>query len=93
VLVRQLDAAALAWALRGERLPLPESYFRVRPGHSDAVTDGGRSSCDARRATVSRVEPFGRETPLGVLDRCELDPREGFVGIVDAALPRAGRPG
>ena len=41
VLVRQLDAAALTRALRGERLPVPESYFRVRPGHLDAVAEGG----------------------------------------------------
>jgi hypothetical protein len=41
VLARQLDAVALTRALRGERLPAPQSYFRVRPGHLDAVAEGG----------------------------------------------------
>lgn len=41
VLARQLDGAALRRALRGEPLPDPNSYFRVRPGHLDAVAEGG----------------------------------------------------
>jgi len=41
VLARQLDAAALRRALRGEPLPPPDPYFRVRPGHLDAVAEGG----------------------------------------------------
>jgi hypothetical protein len=41
VLVRQLDPVALRRALRGERLPDPETYFRVRAGHLDAVAEGG----------------------------------------------------
>jgi len=41
VLAHQLDAAALRRALRGEPLPAPDSYFRVRPGHLDAVAEGG----------------------------------------------------
>lgn len=41
VLARQLDAEALRRALRGEPLPPPDSYFRIRPGHLDAVAEGG----------------------------------------------------
>lgn len=41
VLARQLDAEALRRARRGEPLPPPDSYFRVRPGHLDAVAEGG----------------------------------------------------
>lgn len=41
VLARQLDAEALRRALRGEPLPAPDTYFRVRPGHLDAVAEGG----------------------------------------------------
>ena len=42
VLARQLDAAALRRARRGEPLPDdPESYFRVRHGHLDAVAEAG----------------------------------------------------
>ena len=37
----QLDAEALRRALRGEALPPPDSYFRVRPGHLDAIAEGG----------------------------------------------------
>jgi hypothetical protein len=49
VLARQLDAAALRRALRGEPLPDPESYIRVRPGHLDAVAEGGRFEPKASR--------------------------------------------
>ena len=49
VLARQLDAAALRRALRGERLPDPNSYFRVRRGHLDAVAEGGPFPMKARR--------------------------------------------
>jgi hypothetical protein len=42
VLARQLDAEALRRALRGEQFPAPDSYFRVRAGHLDAVAEGGR---------------------------------------------------
>jgi hypothetical protein len=41
VFARQLDAEALRRALRGEPLPAPDSYFRVRPGHLDAIAEGG----------------------------------------------------
>ncbi len=41
VLARQLDAEALRRALRGEPLPPRAHYFRVRPGHLDAVAEGG----------------------------------------------------
>lgn len=41
VLARQLDVVVLRRALRGEPLPRPESYFRVRPGHLDAVAESG----------------------------------------------------
>lgn len=41
VLGRQLDAEALRRALRGEPLPPPDRFFRVRPGHLDAVAEGG----------------------------------------------------
>jgi hypothetical protein len=41
VLARQLDGEALKRALRGEPLPDPDSYFRVRPGHLDAIAEGG----------------------------------------------------
>lgn len=41
VLVRQLDPVALRRALRGEPLPDPDSYIRVRHGHLDAIAEGG----------------------------------------------------
>lgn len=41
VLAHQLDAQALRRARRGEPLPPPDEYFRVRPGHLDAVAEGG----------------------------------------------------
>jgi hypothetical protein len=41
VLAGQLDAQALSRARRGEPLPPPDSYFRVRPGHLDAVAEAG----------------------------------------------------
>ena len=41
VLAHQLDAEALRRALRGEPLPSPDSYFRVRAGHLDAIAEGG----------------------------------------------------
>jgi len=41
VLAGQLDAEALRRALRGEPLPASSTYFRVRPGHLDAVAEGG----------------------------------------------------
>jgi hypothetical protein len=41
VLGRQIDAEALRHALRGEELPPPDNYFRVRPGHMDALAEGG----------------------------------------------------
>lgn len=41
VLARQLDAEALRRARRGEALPAPDEYVRIRPGHLDAVAEGG----------------------------------------------------
>jgi len=41
VLARQLDAEALRRGLRGQPLPPPASYFRVLPGHLDAIAEGG----------------------------------------------------
>ena len=41
VLVRQLDPAALRRATRGQPLPDPDSYVRVRPGHLDAIAERG----------------------------------------------------
>jgi hypothetical protein len=41
VLACQLDAVALRRAIRGQPLPEPDSYFRVRPGHLDAVAECG----------------------------------------------------
>jgi hypothetical protein len=41
VLARQLDAEALRRARRGQPLPPPDDYFRVRPGHLDAVAEAG----------------------------------------------------
>jgi hypothetical protein len=41
VLGRQLDAGALRRALRGELLPDSDEYIRIRPGHLDAVAEGG----------------------------------------------------
>ena len=41
VLVHQLDPVALRRALRGEPTPDPDSYFRVRLGHLDAIAEGG----------------------------------------------------
>ena len=41
VLARQLDAAALRRARRGQPLPPRDAYFRVRSGHLDAVAEGG----------------------------------------------------
>ena len=49
VLARQLDAEVLRRALRGEALPPPETYFRIRPGHLDAVAEGGHFDLKARR--------------------------------------------
>jgi hypothetical protein len=41
VLAKQLDVVVLRRALRGTRLPDPHSYFRVRPGHLDAIAEAG----------------------------------------------------
>jgi hypothetical protein len=41
VLARRLDPVALRRALRGGPLPEPDSWFRVRAGHLDAVAEGG----------------------------------------------------
>jgi hypothetical protein len=41
VLARQLDVVVLRRALRGERPPDPDSYFRVRVGHLDAIAEAG----------------------------------------------------
>jgi hypothetical protein len=41
VLARQLDAEALRRARRGEPLPPPDSYIRVRDGHLDGVAEAG----------------------------------------------------
>ena len=49
VLARQLDAEVLRRARRGEPLPPPDSYFRVRPGHLDAIAEGGPFHPKARR--------------------------------------------
>jgi hypothetical protein len=49
VLARQLDGAVLRRALRGEPLPPPDGYFRVRPGHLDAVAEGGPFHSKARK--------------------------------------------
>jgi hypothetical protein len=38
---RQLDVVVLGRGLRGERLPDPDSYVRVRPGHLDAIAEAG----------------------------------------------------
>lgn len=48
VLARQLDAVALGRALRGEPLPDPDSYFRIRPGHLDALAEAGPLQPKAR---------------------------------------------
>jgi hypothetical protein len=37
----QLDAAALRRARRGEPVPPPDDYVRVRGGHLDAISEGG----------------------------------------------------
>ena len=49
VLARQFDSEALRRALRGEPLPAPDSYFRVRHGHLDAIAEGGPFEPKARR--------------------------------------------
>jgi hypothetical protein len=49
VLARQLDAEVLRRALRGAPLPAPDSYFRVRHGHLDAIAEGGPFDPKARR--------------------------------------------
>lgn len=49
VVARQLDAAALRRARRGEPLPDPDSYFRVRHGHLDAVAEGGSFQTQASK--------------------------------------------
>jgi hypothetical protein len=41
VLARQLDVVVLRRALRGGRLPDPDSYVRVRAGHLDAIAEAG----------------------------------------------------
>jgi hypothetical protein len=37
----QLDVVVLQRALRGDRLPDPASWFRVRAGHLDAICEAG----------------------------------------------------
>ena len=37
----QLDRVVLRRALRGERLPDPESFIRIRTGHLDAIAEAG----------------------------------------------------
>jgi hypothetical protein len=54
VLARQLDAQALRRALRGEQPPEPDSYFRVRVGHLDAVAEGGAFTPSAGRRDARR---------------------------------------
>ena len=49
VLARQLDAAALRRALRGQLLPPPGEYFRVRVGHLDGVAEAGPFHAKASR--------------------------------------------
>lgn len=41
VLVRQLDPAALRRAMRGMPFPSGADYVRLRPGHLDAIAEGG----------------------------------------------------
>jgi hypothetical protein len=42
VYAKHLDALALRRALRGGALPHPDSWFRVRDGHLDAISEAGR---------------------------------------------------
>jgi hypothetical protein len=49
VLARQLDAEALRRALRGQPLPPPDQYVRVRHGHLEAVAESG--PFDTREST------------------------------------------
>jgi hypothetical protein len=39
--VYRLDAVVLRRALRGEPIPDPDSWFRVRIGHLDAIAEAG----------------------------------------------------
>lgn len=39
--VHRLDTVVLRRALRGAPLPDPDSWFRVRPGHLDAIVEAG----------------------------------------------------
>lgn len=41
VLARQLDGEALRRARRGQPVPPPDQYVRVRAGHLAAVAEGG----------------------------------------------------
>ena len=42
VYAKQLDAVVLRRGLRGGPLPNPDSWFRVRAGHLDAIFEAGR---------------------------------------------------
>jgi hypothetical protein len=50
VLACSLDGFALRHAMRGEALPPPSSYFRVRTGHLEALAEAEGAICDATRA-------------------------------------------
>jgi hypothetical protein len=49
VLAHQLGPVVLRRALRGERLPDPDSYFRIRAGHLDAIAEAGPLVTKGRR--------------------------------------------
>jgi hypothetical protein len=42
VYAKNLDAVVLRRGLRGGALPRPDSWFRVRDGHLDAISEAGR---------------------------------------------------
>lgn len=42
VYAKRLDRVVLLRGLRGGALPHPDSWFRVREGHLDAISEAGR---------------------------------------------------
>ena len=77
VLRRQLDANALRRALRGQPLPEPDGYVRVRLGHLDAVAEGGSLARRTAPPQEAGAETRGRA-------RC-------IPGVASSARPGCAR--
>ena len=101
VLARRLDAEALRRALRGQPLPDPETYFRVRPGHLDAVAEGGpfddereqpMSIPDGYTSTFAPDDPDSRTTPSKPAPLSEKVVRNGEPDTTGQPPPLASAP-